>query len=72
MQGGKGRHTFSFQRITRRLALRHVYDPMHIEAHFFRAGAPGFVAETVDVLAVGSGVEAVIAGGDSFLVDVVV
>lgn len=64
-----GRRTFRFQRITRRLALRHIHNPMHIEADLLRARGPGFIAEAVYVLAVVSGVEGMVARGDSFLVD---
>ena len=44
---------------------------MHVERDFFASGRPMFVTETVDVFAVKTGVEGVVTGGDSALVDLV-
>ena len=63
------RHTFSLQWITGRLALRHIDNPMHIEADLFRARRPSFVAEAIYVLAVVSSIEGVVTGGYCFLID---
>ena len=56
--------TFYFQGILRRLALRHIHYPMHVEADFLCRCRPMLVAEAVDVFAIGVGVEAMVAGGD--------
>lgn len=60
--------TFILQRITRRFALRHIHNAVHVEANFLRTSRPSLVAETVDMLAVVLGVEAVITGGDGPIV----
>lgn len=44
--------TLYFQRITLKLRLRHVDNPMHVERHLLRVRRPAFVAEAVRVPAV--------------------
>lgn len=60
--------TLFLKRITGRLALRYVDNTMHIEADLLSACRPSFVTEAVDMFAVVACIEAVIAGGNGFLV----
>lgn len=69
--GGVG-HTFNLQWITRRLALWHIHNPVHIEADLLRARRPSFIAEAVYMFTITSCVEGMIAGGDSLLINQVV
>ena len=39
--------TLNLQRITWRLALRHIHNPMHVEADLLRARRPSFITEAV-------------------------
>lgn len=65
---GTGARTFFLERVTGRLALRHVDDTMHIEADLLSTCRPSFVAEAICMFAVVACVEAVIARGDGFLI----
>ena len=60
--------TFFLERITGRLALRHVDDTVHIEADLLSTCRPSFVAKAICMFAVVACVEAVIARGNGFLV----
>ena len=60
--------TFFLERITGRLALRHVDDTMHIKANFLSTCRPSFVTEAICMFPVVTCVEAVIARGNGFLI----
>lgn len=64
--------TFFLQRVLRRLTLRHVYYPVHVEAYLLRVRRPVLVAETVCVLAILVRIEGVVAGADGGLVYLIV
>ena len=59
------KHTLLLERITWRLALRHIHDAVHVEAHFLGMAGPVLVAEAVGVLPVFLRLEAVVARCDA-------
>lgn len=53
--------TLQFQRIRRRLRLRHVHNAVHVEGDLLRRRRPRLVAETIQVFAILGRLERVVA-----------